>query len=207
MGKRSSSLLTNSLTHPLTSLTLIELLIALAILVTVSAATLLIFRSVVKAWGSGQMRTERYQQARLLFDVFERELSSAVANSRYPLIGLAAADDSLLHAGRATSSELMFVGNLPGRGGWIERGYWVDSAGRLMCHDDDSGDGNYATGQEEVCGRDIDGFDVTYFDGAQWLLRWAPQPAGRLPQAVRIVLKIGRRKPESFETLVHVPTS
>ncbi|MBI4598338.1 MAG: hypothetical protein HY737_08075 [Candidatus Omnitrophica bacterium] len=186
---------------------MVELLIALAILVTVSATTLLVFRGVIKAWGSGQLKTERYQQARLLFDVFERELSSAVANPRYPLVGVGPGEPSVAHEGVAVSAELAFVGNLPGRSGLVERVYWATSAGVFMCHDDESGDGNYATGDAEICGREVLNFAVAYFDGAQWLPRWDGAPTGRLPKAVRIALTIGKQKPESFETIIHVPTS
>src|SRR3990167_7373151 len=96
-------------------LTLVELLVAMAILVTVTASALLIFRGITKAWRTGELRTERYQQARLLLDLFGRELSSSVVNPRYPLIG--------------TQDELFFVGTLPGRTGLVERGYWVTGDG------------------------------------------------------------------------------
>ena len=67
--------------------TLVELLVAMAVLIVVTMSTMLVFRSVTQAWRSGQLRTERYQQARLLFDLFARELSSCVANPRYPFLG------------------------------------------------------------------------------------------------------------------------
>ena len=72
-------------------MTLVELLVAVAILITVTASTMLVFRGITKAWQSGQLRTERYQQARLLFDLFVRELSSSVQSGKYPFIGKDAA--------------------------------------------------------------------------------------------------------------------
>ena len=195
----------------LTGLTLIELLVAMAILVTVSASALLIFRGITRAWRTGELRTERYQQARLLFDVFERELSSCLSNPRYPLVGVNASDPTPLHDGGAVSDELMFVGRLPGRTGFVERGYWVSAEGRFMCHDDESGDGDYATGTSEACGGEVSQFSVTYFDGTEWLDRWDARPgapqAGQLPKAVHIVLGIGRQTSEQFETVIYVPTS
>jgi len=193
--------------HSAFGLTLIELLVALAILVTVSASTVLIFRGITRAWRTGSLRTERYQQARLLFDLFGRELSSAVVSARYPLMGLKGSDASPLHEGAAVQDELMFVGTLPGRGGFIERGYWVNPAGELMCHDDESGDGDYATGTSELCGRDVVSFTVTYFNGTTWIERWDPHPEGSLPKAIQIVLTLGRDKPQQFQTVVYVPTS
>lgn len=195
---------------PQQALTLVELLVAMTILITVSASTVLIFRGITRAWRMGALRTERYQQARLLFDLFDRELSSCVANPRFPLMGIAADDEAPLHAG-SVFDELMFVGTLPGRAGFVERGYWVTADGDLMCHDDESGDGDYATGTQELCGRDVVGLTLSYFDGAEWRDRWDGRSggaeAGRLPKAVRVSLTMGRQRPEAFETVVHVPTS
>ncbi len=191
-------------------LTLIELLIALAILVAVSGSALMMFRGVTRAWRSGTLRSERYQQVRLLFDLFERELSSSVASVRYPFVGLPASVTPPLHAG-SVLDELFFVGTLPGRHGFIERGYWVNDHGQLLCHDDESGDGNYATGSSEPCGRDITQFTLSYFDGTQWIDQWDGRPlapqAGRLPKAVRMIVSLGQLHPERFETVIYVPTS
>ena len=191
-------------------LTLVELLVAMAILITVSASTVLIFRGITRAWRTGELRTERYQQARLLFDLFERELSSSVADPRYPLIGNTTGKASPIKQG-SVSDELFFVGTLPGRVGLVERGYWVNAHGELMCHDDEPADGDYATGTSEYCARDVSQFELSYFDGTQWLDQWDARPlapqAGRLPKAVQIIVMIGRQTPERFETIVYVPTS
>lgn len=176
-----------------TALTLVELLVAMAILVTVTASTALIFRGITRAWRTGELRTERYQQARLLFDLFERELSSCVASPRYPLVGAANA--------------LSFVGTLPGRTGFVERGYSVSEDGTLLCHDDEAADGDYATGTSEICGHDVAGFEVSYFDGTAWVDHWDAHPLGQLPKAVHLTLTIGRQRPERFETVIYVPTS
>jgi prepilin-type N-terminal cleavage/methylation domain-containing protein len=191
-------------------LTLVELLVAMAILVTVTTSALMIFRGITRAWRTGELRTERYQQARLLLDLFSRELTSSIVSVRYPLVGTKPTDTSRLQA-ESVYDELFFVGTLPGRAGLVERGYWVTADGKLMCHDEEPADGDYATGTSEVCGRDVTEFDVSYFDGAQWLDRWdasakAPE-AGQLPKAVHIVLAIGRQTPEQFETIIYIPTS
>jgi len=190
--------------------TLVELLVAMTILVTVSASAALLFRGIIRAWRTGELRTERYQQARLLFDLFGRELTSAVASSRYPLIGLRAGEDAPLHEGSA-ADELFFVGTLPGRTGFVERGYWVTADGAFMCHDEEPADGDYATGTSELCGSDVAEFTVSYFDGTEWLDRWDGRtrtgPDGQLPNAIDILLVIGRQKPERFETVIYVPTS
>jgi hypothetical protein len=191
-------------------LTLVELLIALAILVTVSASSLLVFRGVTRAWRTGELRTERYQQARLLVDLFERELTSSTASAAFAMVGRDAADPDPWRPASAYD-ELFFVGTLPGRAGLIERGYWVTGDGVLMCHDGEPADGDYGTGTDELCGRDLTQFDVSFFDGTAWLDRWDGRPdgpqAGTLPKAVYFQLTIGRQPAEPFETIVYVPTS
>lgn len=194
-----------------TSFTLVEILIATMILVIIASSTLLIFRGISRAWQTGQLRTERYQQARLLFDLFARELSSCVANSRYPVVGYDAGvgvplkDDSLEDA-------LFFVGALPGRAGLVERGYWVNSRRQLMCHDQEPADGDYGTVQaDEVCGEQIAEFQVSYFDGSAWLTAWdgrvGAAQAGAIPKALRMALSFQQREDETFETVITLPTS
>jgi len=191
-------------------LTLVELLIAMAILVTVTASTALIFRGITRAWRTGQLRTERYQQARLLVDVFSRELASSVANPRYPMIGTDPAEPGARLREEGRFDELFFVGTLPGRSGLVERGYWVDADGDLWCHDDEPADGEFSTGAQEICGRDVSQFNVSYFNGVEWRESWdglAAGEEGTLPRAVHVVVTIGRERPERFETVIYVPTS
>lgn len=191
-------------------LTLVELMVAIAILVTVSAATALIFRGIIRAWKTGELRTERYQQARLVFDLFNRELSSAAANARYPLVGTKPGQGQSLQNGSALD-ELFFVGALPGRNGLVERGYWVDADRQMMCHDEEPADGDYATGSSELCAREVSQFTIAYFDGTEWLDTWdgraGAAQAGALPHAVHIVMSIGAQRPERFETVIYIPTS
>ncbi len=191
-------------------LTLIELLIAMAILVTVTASTWMIFRGITKAWRSGQLRTERYQQVRLLFDLFARELSSCVVNTRYPFVGVDGAQGAPLKP-ESHRDEIFFIGTLAGRAGLVERGYWVNQRDEMMCHDDEPADGDFlTTGIEELCGREVVEFKVSYFDGTQWLSQWDGRPgamqAGTVPKAIHIVLAIGAQAPERFETVIHIPT-
>jgi len=179
----------------------VELLVAMTILVIVMGSTMLIFRGITRAWRSGQLRTERYQQARLLSDVFVRELSSTVVDMRYPFIG--------------GEHAICFVGTLPGREGLVERGYALDAQGKLHCRDQQPPDGDEATtGTDEVCGTDIAGFEVSYAaEGSPlaWVSTWdghaGGAQAGQAPKAIRVVLTIGKDHAESFETLIHVPTS
>lgn len=189
---------------------MVELLVAMAILVTITGSTMLMFRGITQAWRTGNLKTERYQQARLLCDLFSRELSSCVVQARYPFVGIDAAGTHLKEG--SVHDELFFVGALPGRTGLVERGYWVTDEGKLMCHDEEPADGDYVqTGMEELCGTDIVDFDVSYFDGAAWLAQWDGRTGGaqeaHAPTAIRLSLIIGAQHPERFETVVYVPTS
>ncbi len=188
-----------------------ELLVAITILVIVMTSSMVIFRGVTRAWQTGQLRTERYQQARLLFDLFAREISSCTVNTHYPFLGLNAGAGAPLKSG-SQQDELFFVATLPGRGGLVERGYWVNAAGDLVCHDDEPADGDYAaTGRDELCGNDIQGFDVRYFNGMEWFDQWDSRPGGpqaeELPKALQVTVTIGREHPESFDIIIAVPTS
>jgi len=192
-------------------LTMVELLIAMAILVTVGVSTGLIFQGISQAWRTGQLRTERYQQARLLFDLFDRELSSCVASNRYPLIGTDGAQGTPIKPDSAYD-ELFFVGTLPGRAGLVERGYWMNAQQVLFCHDEEPADGDYLTvTADEFCGRDVSEFEVSFFDGTQWIAQWDGRPgkpqAATVPKAVRITLTIGEPRGEQFETIIAIPTS
>ena len=187
-------------------MTLVEILVAMTILIVVSASAALIFRSISNAWRTGQMRTERYQQARLLIDLFTHEVSSCTANARFPLVGVSAGDFGRVIK-EGSGDELFFAGTIPGRQGIIERGYWLTAGGDLMCQDDASGDGNYATGDAEVCARNVQGFQVSYFDGTDWKPRWNSQATGSWPKAIKFSVIVGKQKPETFETIVNVPTS
>jgi type II secretory pathway pseudopilin PulG len=191
-------------------MTLVELLIAAAILVTVMGSTWLIFQGIMRAWRSGQLRTERYQQVRLLTDLFARELSSCVASARYPFVGVEAGSGTALKPGSA-QDEVFFVGALPGRTGLVERGYWINQQQELMCHDEEPADGDYATGADEVCGVDVLQLELAYFDGTAWVPQWDGREGGaqaaQLPKAVRIVLQVGKDQTGGpFETIIAIPT-
>ena len=176
----------------------------MTILVLVGLSTTMMFRGVTQAWSRGQLGTERYQQARLLFDVFAREIASSVANSRYPMKGIDATETRVGQG--SLYDELFFVGTLPGRAGLVERGYWVNARHELMCHDQEPADGTYATGTDERCGRDVFQFDLAYFNGTSWLDRWEATD-GSLPKAIQLTITIGQQHPERFQTVVDVPTS
>jgi hypothetical protein len=81
-----------------------------------------------------------------------------------------------------------------------------------MCHDDEPADGDYATGESDVCGNEVTGLVISYFDGLTWLDQWdareaSPNQETQLPKAVFLTLTLGKTKPEQFETVIYIPTS
>ena len=211
VGDSSLCLCVDSVVSVVSGFTLTELLVAVSLLVIVATSSLLVFRVVTQAWRTGELRTERYQQARLLFDLFARELSTCVVSARYPWIGQDASPSEPIKPA-SVQDAVFFVGALPGRTGLVERGYWVDEQSQLMCHDEEPADGDYvASGTDEPCGGHVALFEVSYFDGAHWLSEWdgraAAAQAGTVPKAVRITLSVGEQGAESFETIIAIPTS
>ena len=188
---------------------MVDLLVAMAILLVVVSATGMMFRGILQAWQRGQIHTERYQQARLLSELFTRELSCATPNPRYAFLGNPS--DVNTFKPKSVQGSVFFVGTLPGRGGLVERGYWLASTGELMCHDDEPADGDYATGSDEPCAIGVRGFTVSFFDGTNWRDDWDARPdgaqAGHLPEAVRLLLELGAEGQEPFETVIRLPAA
>src|SRR3989338_5171919 len=60
--------------------TLVEILIALAILAIIVASTFTIFRSSSSSWQKGESRSERYHNARVAIGSMSKEISHAVLN-------------------------------------------------------------------------------------------------------------------------------
>ena len=179
----------------------------MAILLVVVSITWIMFRGILRAWQRGQIHTERYQQARLLSELFTRELSCAIPNPGYPLLGNPPDADAFKSG--SIQGSVFFVGALPGRSGLVERGYWLAASGALMCHDDEPADGDYATGSDEPCAIGVHGLAVSFFDGTAWREEWDARPtgaqAGRLPSAVRLLLELGSAGEEPFETVIRLP--
>ena len=193
--------------RPKSGFTLVDLLVAMTILLVVVSVTWMMFRGILRAWQRGQIHTERYQQARLLSELFTRELSCATPNPSYPLLGNPTDAEALKPS--SVQGSVFFVGTLPGRSGLVERGYWLASTGELMCHDEEPSDGDYATGSDETCGTGVRGFAVSFFDGTVWRDEWDARAggaqAGRLPVAVKLRLELGKDGGAPFETIIRLP--
>ena len=197
--------------------TLLEMLISLALLAIIVAASVTVFRGVAQSWQRGEVRSLRYQNARAIFDVMNREISSILPPNRHaPFLGLPA--DAMPLKSDAIGPSLFFVALVPGAAPTdvTEIGYWLRGRDHmLMRHLDTDPDFDFQTvDADEPLGTQVTAWSLSYFDGATWQDRWdsrdgAPQ-AGRLPKAIRISVTAqdaGGREQETFETTVSLPVS
>ena len=205
------------MSHRKGGFTLLEMLIALSLLAIIVAASVTVFRGIAQSWQRGETRSLRYQNARAIFDVMNREISSILPpDRRAPLLGSPADASPLKTDG--TGPALFFVALVPGAAPTdvTEIGYWLRGRDHmLMRHLDTNPDFDFLTvDADEPLGTQVAAWSLSYFDGATWQDRWdsrdgAPQ-AGRLPKAIRIHVTVqddGGREPETFEMTVSLSVS
>jgi len=175
--------------------TLVEILIALAILAMIVASTFTIFRSASKSWQKGEVRSERYQNARNAISRMNAEISQAVINSN-PLCKFTGDRDKV--------SFVSFVSTDSGVFELSEVQYWLDSARRLLMRNDEiDPDYDFETyGHSDVLSDNISELEFSYFDGSTWQDTWnSDQSLGiGLPKAVRIRIRVEDKKAKEGET-------
>ena len=197
--------------------TLLEMLIALALLAVVVSSSVALFRGVAQSWQRGEVRSLRYQNARAIFDIVGRELSSVLpTGSQAPFLGTSGEDPPVKSG--AVGPSLFFVTLVPGAGTTdsAEIGYWLRGQDHmLMRHLQAQPDGDFATvDTDEPLGTQVSEWSLAYFDGTDWRDRWDARPngpqTGRLPKAVRIAVTVqdpGGRDHERFDTTISLPVS
>jgi general secretion pathway protein J len=185
--------------------TLVEVLIALAILAMVVASTFTIFRSASKSWQKGETRSERYQNARSAISRINSEISQAVINSN-PLCKFT-----------GDKNKVSFVSFVSAESGVFELSeveFWLDEAKRLLMRNDDlDPDYDFATyDHSDVLSENVSELEFSYFDGAVWTDTWKSDPASAvgLPKAVKVKIKVGDKKAkegEIFEVIARLKTA
>ncbi len=182
--------------------TLIEILVAMAILVIVIGSTLAIFRASATSWRKGERRAQRYQQARFILEIISREISSILPASTAGPYCL------------GSFEKFYFISSLADApASLVELGYWLDKDTReLMRSYESSPDYDFSTfDQEEVLSENVSVLNFEYSDGDVWQETWDSRPqsvqSGVLPKAVRISFEIQDEKgtaTESFNTVVTI---
>lgn len=185
--------------------TLIEIMVAMAILVIVVSSTLAIFRASMSSWRKGEMRAQRYQQARFILERMSREISSIVPASLAGPYCLGTADKFYFVTALADAPASL-----------IEAGYWLDTDSQeLMRSYQFAPDYDFSTfEQEEVLSENVSALNFQYSTGDLWQENWDSRPeatqAGLLPKAVKISFDIRDEKSpqiESFGTVVTLATA
>lgn len=185
--------------------TLIEIMVAMAILVIVIGSTLAIFRASATSWRRGEMRAQRYQQARFILERMSKEISSIIPVSQAGPYCLGTADKFYFISSLADAPASL-----------VELGYWLDEeADELMRTFQSTPDYDFSTfDQEEVLSENVAALHFEYSTGVSWQENWDSRPeaaqAGLLPKAVKIDFDIQDKKgatTESFSTIVTIASA
>ena len=185
--------------------TLIEILVAAAILIIIVLSALAIFRTASSSWQKGQIRTQRYQAARFILERMSKEAASIIPPS---LAGPYC---------QGTAESLYFVCAFKDdRGSLAEVGYRLEnSAQGLMRVFESAPDYNYNTfEEEELLSENVSRLNFEYFDGRLWQYDWDSRPEGAqaqtLPKAIKISFELqdpDSLKTESFSSVVTLPAA
>jgi len=184
--------------------TLVEILIALAILAVIVTSTFVIFRSSTESWQKGEKRSERYHNARVAVGKMSTEISQAVVsgNKRSKFIG-----------NNEEVGFVSFVSTAEGIFELVEIEYWLDKDGRfLMRNEDIDPDFDFLTqDNSDILAENITLLEFSYYDGLTWNDTWnlsEDEEDGEeeieidesvLPKAVKIKIKVSM--PEQKEIL------
>lgn len=190
--------------------TLVELLIALALLVVLSAALYGTFFSVVRGADAVRERTEPLRDARAVLDMLRRELSSAcyskdterfrfVVEDRdvfgKPASVLEFAAFTVPRRGSVPSSDIMEARYAP-----VEK-----EGGRIILSRRTRDIFLDAIPVSYPLTGPIDGFLVECYNGESWVRSWDTALNGKLPAAIRVTVRLAGGENPTPLTAVVVP--
>ena len=195
--------------------TLVEILIALAILAVIVTSTFVIFRSSTKSWQKGEKRSERYHNARVAVGKMSTEISQAVMreNKLSKFIGK-----------NEEVGFVSFVSTAEGIFELVEIEYWLDRDRRfLMRNEDIDPDFDFSTqDNSDILAENITLLEFSYYDGLTWSEAWnlsENEEDGEeeieidesvLPKAVKIKIKVedkSGKESETFEVVTLLKTA
>ena len=174
--------------------TLVEILIALAILAIIVTSTFTIFQSASKSWQKGETRSERYQNARNAIHKISTEISQAVINSN-PLCEFT--------GDKNKASFVSFISTDSGVFELSEIEFWLDEPKRLLMRNYDiDPDFDFTTyDRSDILSENVSNLEFSYFDGTTWTDTWnSDQVLGiGLPKAVKVKIKVEDKKAKEGE--------
>ena len=192
--------------------TLVEILIALAILAIIVASTFTIFRSSSSSWQKGEKRSEKYHNARVAIGKMSMEISHAV---------IAEGSDGKFIGDKQGVRFISFVSASSGIFEVAEIGYWLDKDKRaLMRNEDIDPDYDFSTQDySDILADNISVLEFSYYNGSIWTDTWDSDTSAEeeekdkyekaLPEAVKIKIEIEdkqNKEGESFEVITRLKT-
>jgi len=212
--------------------TLIEIMITTAVLALLITGIYTIFKGGTDSWTKGNVRMERYQNARAILEMMSREISCAMVNEARKIYMLGVDEsESKVKGTRSTKDELFFVAPLypksdleesgnTTKSDMCELGYWVKDDTELMRHYRVTVDFIYETysgaTNDDPLGLAVAGLRFYYYDdSADSHVNWGSNDSAadtylyKLPKKIKIVLKTrdeeAREDTQTFETTVFMP--
>lgn len=193
--------------------TLLEVLIAVALLALLSAALYGTYFSVIRGSETARERTEPLRDARVTLDLLRRELSSVYYRKSNARLQFIVEDRD--NFGKP-ASVLYFTALTVPRPGSVPSSDVMAARYRLVRDDKDklllSRETqdlylDLKTRPYPLTG-EIEGFLIECYNGKDWVRSWDTRLNGNLPKAVRVTLQMKgyREKPEVFTAIVSVRT-
>ena len=213
--------------------TLIEMMITTAVLALLIAGIYSIFKGGTDSWTKGNVRMERYQNARAILGMISREISCAMVNEARKIYMLGINDGGFQTG--SSRDELFFVAPIYSTSNLIkstnttasdmcEMGYWIRGDTEIMRHyavgTSNSIDFVYDTGSSNSLGVKAVDLQFYYYSGDcseadSYSGTWDSTNSAndttyyKLPKKIKIVLKTrdeeAREDTQTFETTVFMP--
>jgi len=193
--------------------TLVEILIALAILAMIVASTFTIFRSSAKSWQKGEKRSQRYHNARIAIGKMSMEISQAVIGENSVAKFIGDKEEVSFISFVSTAAEVFEVAEIE---------YWLDNENDFIMRNEDV-DPDYdflSQDYSDILAEGISELEFSYYDGLDWSDAWDSESVrdeidpdeaqGILPEAVKIRIKVQDKKgkeSETFEVVTRLKTT
>ncbi|MBN2120393.1 MAG: hypothetical protein JW734_05005 [Candidatus Omnitrophica bacterium] len=173
--------------------TVIEVLIAVSILLTVIVLTGTIFRGAILSWGQSQVLAKSYQSLKNIFLRISKEVSSSVRIDQIFV-------PEEVSVFKADSRSIFFI--YPAEQSLREVGYLFDVSKKALIRRESSCDFDFNTfDKEQEIGFNIESLNFSFFDGSQWF-----DSSDTIPKAVKIVLTLSYKDfTATYEEIVYIP--
>lgn len=201
------------------SFTLLEILVAMAILGVVIAVLYTSFRGGTSSWKAGDARSQRCQNARAALEIMSREIKQAFTRTgsttlRFQGNNSTWTDTEVTPNVLRTADSIYFtaLSNFPNGSteyDICEVGYHLVTSARMLYRmEDDSVDTDLTDGDSQQFCMNVIGLDMRYHDGTSWSTDGTYGPSTTLPKAVEITITVEDEdrveNPRNFKTMVHI---